>query len=274
MSENKRKSSSNAPMPRKTRRTRSQTQHFLVGPSQEAIAGSKLPTLRQVMQYVLHLRESSARNVTVKLHIQNAVDEVMALWLLAGIKTITKVNAIKRFETVWKKWLLLKKTAGQRYEARNQRAFELELSKLWDIGAPDAISTIEANTLLSDNKKHEDISFYHDQRGPRLRMIAGINTQQEETLNMTAREPASSSKCQLTERSSIWSQAADTPLAHSSSHHSSKVVTLIAPANLINNNELRLVFNRFKVIDNAATMIIAAMIRACNGNPDDFDLST
>ena len=41
------------------------------------------------------------------------------------------------------------------------------IDNLWDIGASDAIATIQSNRFLSEAKKQDDISFYEDQKGLR-----------------------------------------------------------------------------------------------------------
>ena len=46
---------------RKKIRTRSTTDYFLIGKSESRISGGKLPTLGQVLRYLLHLKEMSSK---------------------------------------------------------------------------------------------------------------------------------------------------------------------------------------------------------------------
>ena len=57
---------------------------------------------------------------------------------------------------------------------RKRKIFAEALSKLWNIGAPDAIQTIQKNKMLSE-RKTEDIFFYEDQRNARKGAIGGKN---------------------------------------------------------------------------------------------------
>ena len=45
------------------------------------------------------------------------------------------------------------------------------------------------------------------------------------------------------------------------------------PKNLINCTEITQVLDRFKISDNAATMLVASFIKACQGDVNDFCLS-
>ena len=56
---------------RKTIKTRSTKDYFLIEQSADHISGNKLPLLRQILQYVLHLKESLPIT-TLKCRIQNA----------------------------------------------------------------------------------------------------------------------------------------------------------------------------------------------------------
>ena len=87
---------------RKKIKTRSSMNYFLIGQSADHISGNKLPLLEQVLQYVLHLKESSPVTTSLKNHLSDAIDEVglLLIWSRAGIKTVTKQNAITRL----KKW--------------------------------------------------------------------------------------------------------------------------------------------------------------------------
>ena len=79
---------------RKKIKTRFSKDYFLIGQSADYINGNKLPLLGQILQYVLHLKESSPVTTPLKNHLSDAVDEVLLIWSCAGIKTVTKQNVI------------------------------------------------------------------------------------------------------------------------------------------------------------------------------------
>ena len=70
----------------------------MIGQSADHISGNKLPSLGKMLQYVLHLKESSPVTTPLKKHLSDAVDEVQLIWSRAGIKTVTKQNAIMRLK--------------------------------------------------------------------------------------------------------------------------------------------------------------------------------
>ena len=49
-------------------RTRSSSDYFLIGNFKTSIGGTKLPTLRQIFQYVLYLQELSLDSYPVRMH--------------------------------------------------------------------------------------------------------------------------------------------------------------------------------------------------------------
>ena len=88
---------------RKKIKTRSSMNYFLIGQSADHIGGNKLPLLRQTLQHVLHLKELSPVTTPLKIHLYDAVDEVLLIWSCAGIKTVTKQNAIMRLKERFEK---------------------------------------------------------------------------------------------------------------------------------------------------------------------------
>ena len=76
----------------------------MIGQSADHIGGNKLSLLGQILQYVLHLKESSPITTPLKNHLCDAVHEVLLVWSRAGIKTVTKQNAIMQLKKQYKKW--------------------------------------------------------------------------------------------------------------------------------------------------------------------------
>ena len=59
--------------------------------------------------------------------------------------------------------------------------FEEDLSKLWDIGASDAVQIIQKNRMSAE-KKIEDIAFCDDQRNARNSVINGKDAMLQKSL--------------------------------------------------------------------------------------------
>ena len=157
--------------------TRTTSGAFLIGHPARSIAGSKLPTLRQVMQVLLHEKASgfsSGGMASNRDCITFVVDRVNVFWQMAGIKTITKPNSILRLESDFAEWTNLKKSMGRPTDPGNKREkFTEKLDKLWDIGAPDAVKEIQTNRLLTPGDKQQDIAFYFDQQNERNATMSG-----------------------------------------------------------------------------------------------------
>ena len=97
----------------------------------------------------------------MKNHLSDAVDEVLLIWSRAGIKIVTKQNAIMRLKKQYKKWQQLCKNKTRSSDpGRKREIFAEALSKLRDIGASDAIQTIQKSKILSKERKVEDIYFF------------------------------------------------------------------------------------------------------------------
>ena len=268
--------------------SRSSTDYYLVGYSSESISGSKLPTLRQVLRYALYLKEISSHTVETSSIIQHTVEEVTAFWMIAGIKTILKHNAISNLTKIWKNWMALKKNRGRKTDPGEKRKmFVKSLDKLWDIGASDAIEIIKNNRFLSAAKKEEDLKFYEDQQGERIAMMSGrdkvfmhkikqkMSRQQEKTsFVITDNEPvvcaSSSDISDCTESSSEAEFAAST---NWQTMQNTDFITLQAPKNVIGNIEVSNAIDRLQVTDNTATMLLAAFIKACKGDITQFVIS-
>ena len=73
--------------------------------------------------------------------------------------------------------------------------------------------------------------------------------------------------------SSSSSTLTDYGEAETSHCSTSGFVSLTAPKNLIDNEEITKVLNRLKISDNAATMLASAFIKACQGKVEDFCIS-
>ena len=92
---------------RKKIKIRSSGDYFLIGRSTPHISGNKLPLLKQVLQHVLYLKESSSSTTPLKNHFSAAIDEVLLIWSKAGIQTMPKRNVLRRLQKEYNTWLQL-----------------------------------------------------------------------------------------------------------------------------------------------------------------------
>jgi hypothetical protein len=136
------------PRPSSSKRpaTRKSTDIWLIGQPSATIAGAKLPDCRQVMKYVMYLR-NDPENIQKKVKNEDiayeVVDNVIVFWNMARIKTKYRHNCMNDVMKLWNEWQSLMKNKGRQSDAGNRRAnFVERLDKLFDIGAPDAINII------------------------------------------------------------------------------------------------------------------------------------
>ena len=148
---------------------------------------------------------------------------------------------------------------------------------------------IQKSKILSKKRKAEDIFFYEDQRNARKGAIGGkdalykksVQKCQERFAQSIAVTQSSSDDEPDKESFSQSSSAASNPCSSLEYEHveqagpssQSSFVTLKVPKNLINCNEITQVLDRFKISDNAATMLVASFIKSCQGDVNDFCLS-
>ena len=62
--------------------------------------------------------------------------------------------------------ILKKQNDRQFYPSANNQKFTDLLDQLYDIGAFDAVYTIQRNRFFCEARKQEDIRFYNDQKEP------------------------------------------------------------------------------------------------------------
>ena len=158
---------------------RNHTEMFLTGQPATSISGSKLPTCRDVLKFFFHIRnQCQSRDEAYKITTENA----LCFWRMARIKTIQPRGCIRKLDALWKEWDRLCKCRNRKGDPGGQREkFVEELDRLWDIGAPDAITEILSNRLLSKSEKDEDVEFYLDQRSDRKGTISGCDKKFEKT---------------------------------------------------------------------------------------------
>ena len=94
-----------------------------------------------------------------------------------------------------------------------------------------------------------------------------------ETSSQFCNDDFESISCSQNSTSSSSSTLTNYGEAETSHCSTSGFVSLIAPKNLIDNEEITKVLDRLKISDNAATMLASAFIKACQGKVEDFCIS-
>ena len=213
---------------------------------------------------------------------------------MAGIKTIQQQNAEKKLQNIWQNWMNLKKHKNRQTKTNQSvEKFTDLIDNLWDIGASDAIATIQSNRFLSEAKKQDDISFYEEQKGLRIATMSGrdkvLHGQIKRKLvrSVTCQSRTSQDDSDQTDQDHFVFCSSDsmssTSFEHSdfdcsvisekNSKQDETLVTLLAPRNILQSKDISTAADRLKISDNSLTMLIASFIKACKGDTNDFNLS-
>jgi hypothetical protein len=146
--------------------TRKEFRVYLIGSVSSEIQGRKLPTLKQVMELFFH--KHNIGKLTVRESSRYCIGEVFRLWSMARIPTTIERNAIEKLEKVFDRWVKLKKNCSRKTDkqAANEKEFEEDLKKLFDVSHADAMTLINIA---------EDREFLTDQRGERKGYMSGVD---------------------------------------------------------------------------------------------------
>ena len=299
-------STENIPDPKAKRKklTRSSTDVFLVGKASDRIAGSQLPTGRQMFKYYIHLQNDAKIH---KIKVINdeityqVIDEVLVFWQMARIKTITRHNAAIKFRKFIEKHRKLTKSKDRVEDPGGLRKkFVEELDQLFDIGSNDAVEEIKKNRLLTDNAKNEDIAFYLDQQTTRQAHMSGHDKvfktklmkklqrdsqQQKKRKDNYSIDASSSNAMDAAAAASNYSasdyspsdSAQTDPTFESNSRESSlrsQYVHLVFPRNVLADEGICAAADRLGLSDNQTTSMVVAVLKA--GGADimkDFTIS-
>ena len=87
--------------------THKSTDIWLIGHPSASITGAKLPNCRQVMKYVMYLRndpENIRKKVTNEEIAYEVVDSVLVFWNMARIKTKYRHHCMNDVMKLWNEW--------------------------------------------------------------------------------------------------------------------------------------------------------------------------
>jgi len=121
--------------------TRSKTDVYLLGSTKEALLGTKLPSIGDVLRvYLHHLKTENVKHAAAVL----TLNEVQTFWERARIPMRRIDNAIKQFEELVRKWEGLKKNKGRRTSTQiaNEAEFTCSFDDLFDVAHDDALQMI------------------------------------------------------------------------------------------------------------------------------------
>lgn len=271
-----------------------------------------MPDCRQVMKYVMYLRNDS-ENIGKKVKNEEiayeVVDSVVVFWNMARIKTKYRHHCMSDLMKLWHEWQGLVKNKGRPSDPGNRRAnFVARLDTLFDIGASDAIADIMKSRLLSAKKKQDDVDFYLDQRQERRASMDGhdkiFETKAEMLLSRQAREARIKereenhvgmrkaavaegvseaagllleldSDAEMSENEDCMELDPDfeVSLVGNEKQDDTEFVSLRMPKKIMQCDEITKAADRLKLTDNQVTMVVSAVIKASGGNLDNFDIS-
>ncbi len=156
------------------RKTRSNSTNWLIGSEnvQNLDDSAKLPTNSLVLRRYLHLRQletdsstSNTGSTSVRDLFREILSEILVVWMKANIPTKSENSILDQLESLYKKWLSLKKIANseRRSDAAQKKIqlFHDQLEKLFDISASDAYERLKSSRSPS---WQEDWNFLLNQR--------------------------------------------------------------------------------------------------------------
>ena len=103
----------------------------------------------------------------------SAVAQIINIWDMAKIPSMTVQNAKKKLEKLFNKWIWLQKREKQHTDkdVQNRKEFNDSLGILFDIACPSWEKKITTDRIESNEEREEDLRFLQDQRGPRKEVL-------------------------------------------------------------------------------------------------------
>lgn len=266
--------------------TRSKTEVYLLGTSIEALCGSKLPSIGDVLRLYIHKLKSARSKHEAAVTV---ITEVQLFWQKARIPMRRIDHAIGQLEDLVQKWEGLKKNKVRRTatQVSNEQALKCTLNDLFDVAHQDALEMISIE---------EDKQFLLGQReNGRRGVMAGVDvslTKKEERKAMNRKRQLELKKRHETElanlqRSAILessSSSSDTDDERAAGNKSEKGATealtscKIMPKRIYGKKNILTPavlssLDRTKTSDRNAVQVIAPVIHATGEDVKDFKIS-
>lgn len=114
-----------------TKQTQRNDRFFLIG-SSNARFGRNPPTLRQILQIVLH---KNATNKNLRENIKDTLDDLVIYYETQGIKTMNVYKLIDKVEKVHTEWrnLCKNKTSSSNTQIERREKFTTQLDQVFEI---------------------------------------------------------------------------------------------------------------------------------------------
>lgn len=123
---------------------RSDQDIFLVGKCASDILGSKLPSIKQVLQLLFY--KIRVEHKTLFSSMKYSIGVTMEFWKRANIPTMHSTNCIRKLKKIYEKWRKMQRNCESACEKhrKQEHDFQDEIQNfIFDIATPDALETIK-----------------------------------------------------------------------------------------------------------------------------------
>ena len=205
-------------------KTRSATDHYMVGQEAPELPASVMPTRRSVLKEVLFKRNLPGNKTLSQLKLvscgfQNfdskcfqdggcsekpgdqkcSVFKIKWRYREAGVETMSDRNIAKKIIELYDLYQDVKKKVGRKSEGaiRQRTVFEESLDKLFDVSRENAEDLIRADSSRSKQRKEEDLAFFRDQKSSRKQGMSMVDHKHVKTVkNREEREERAEAQVQ------------------------------------------------------------------------------
>lgn len=139
------------------RNLRSSSRIPLIGFEESQILGSKLPTIKQVLQVFFYYYNSTGNNI--RGSATSATRQAIVFWEKAKISIRKEQHCIEKLEKLFGEWRLITKNSSRESEAQRKKEaeFEAKICKLFDIAHSDAMTMLpEDGQLFLTNQRSDN----------------------------------------------------------------------------------------------------------------------
>lgn len=140
------------------RNLRSNTEIYLIGFEKSQILGSKLPTIKEVLQlFFYHVR---TQNTSIRQSASLATREAILFWEKAKIPTRKEQHCIDKLLKLYEEWRIVQKSSKSRNKTevhrKNESDFETKLNHIFDIAHSNANKKIsKEGQIFLENQRSE-----------------------------------------------------------------------------------------------------------------------
>ena len=256
---------------------------------------NQLPTNSQALKHLLYKKKTDMKGQPLSAVAQQVVLQIINIWDMAKIPSMTVQNAKKKLEKLFNKWIWLQKSEKKQgdKDIQNRKEFSDNLGILFDIACPAWENKITTDRIKSNEEREEDLRFLLDQRGPRKEVLGKFSPHYtvaymaKVTRILNAEEKKAKEKERLEEIKKRETQQRKEALedindnddvdedyeTDSKKPRRSKTVTLELPRKILKAPGVCQMLDRTKQSTKVAVGNIASIIKAGGGDLNDFDLS-